>query len=122
MLHRAVPSVISVRLKMVLTSAINGHFAAFSRRGYRLIMISLGLEGSANKLGIGIIRDEEILANVRHTYITPPGTGFLPSETARHHREVIISLILEAFQVANLQIGAIDCISYTKGKYIVDWI
>lgn len=37
--------------------------------------IAIGFEGSANKLGVGIIRDQNILSNVRHTYITPPGEG-----------------------------------------------
>lgn len=78
-------------------------------------MIALGLEGSANKLGVGILRDEEILANIRDTYITPPGTGFLPSETARHHREVIIDLIKNALIEAKLTWKEIDCICYTKG-------
>lgn len=37
-------------------------------------MLVMGFEGSANKIGIGIVRDDgSILANVRHTYITPPG-------------------------------------------------
>lgn len=39
------------------------------------MVIAIGFEGSANKLGIGIIKDGEILANVRVTYITPPGEG-----------------------------------------------
>ncbi|XP_035720466.1 probable tRNA N6-adenosine threonylcarbamoyltransferase isoform X3 [Vespa mandarinia] len=39
------------------------------------MVIAIGFEGSANKLGIGIIRDDEILSNVRNTYITPPGEG-----------------------------------------------
>lgn len=78
-------------------------------------MIALGLEGSANKLGVGIIENEAVLANVRHTYITPPGTGFLPSETARHHREFITGLIKDALQEANITAGQIDCICYTKG-------
>jgi N6-L-threonylcarbamoyladenine synthase len=78
-------------------------------------MISLGLEGSANKLGIGIIQDSNVLANIRHTYITPPGTGFLPGETARHHREHIIRLIKEALEEASLSYEDVDCISYTKG-------
>lgn len=38
-------------------------------------MISLGFEGSANKLGIGIIKDGQVLSNPRETYITPPGEG-----------------------------------------------
>lgn len=39
--------------------------------------IAIGFEGSANKLGIGIIQDQNILSNIRHTYITPPGEGKL---------------------------------------------
>lgn len=41
------------------------------------MVIAIGFEGSANKLGIGIVKDGEILANVRCTYITPPGEGML---------------------------------------------
>lgn len=40
----------------------------------------IGFEGSANKLGIGIVRDGEVLANPRHTYITPPGQGMHSSK------------------------------------------
>ena len=46
----------------------------------------MGMEGSANKLGIGILRGGEVLSNPRRTYITPPGEGFKPTETAEHHR------------------------------------
>ena len=78
-------------------------------------MISLGLEGSANKLGVGIMKDQVILANIRDTYITPPGTGFLPTETAQHHREFIIPLLKKAFKEAKITSSDIDCICYTKG-------
>lgn len=37
--------------------------------------IAIGFEGSANKIGIGIIQDGKVLSNVRKTYITPPGQG-----------------------------------------------
>lgn len=33
----------------------------------------IGFEGSANKLGVGIVRSGVVLSNVRHTYIPPPG-------------------------------------------------
>lgn len=34
-------------------------------------MIVMGFEGSANKLGIGIVKEDgTILANIRHTYLT----------------------------------------------------
>jgi tRNA A37 threonylcarbamoyltransferase TsaD len=39
------------------------------------MVIAIGFEGSANKLGVGIMRDGEVLSNCRQTYITPPGEG-----------------------------------------------
>ena len=91
-------------------------------------MIALGLEGSANKLGIGIIRHPahpksshkpappaEILSNIRHTYNAPAGSGFLPKDTARHHRQHITSLIHRSLAEAQLSTSDIDVICYTKG-------
>lgn len=39
------------------------------------MVIAIGFEGSANKLGVGIIKDGVVLSNPRDTYITPPGQG-----------------------------------------------
>jgi N6-L-threonylcarbamoyladenine synthase len=45
---------------------------------------ALGIEGSANKIGVGIVCYEHqtglynILSNPRKTYIAPDGQGFLP--------------------------------------------
>ena len=39
------------------------------------MVIAIGFEGSANKIGIGIVKDGEVLSNPRKTYITPPGEG-----------------------------------------------
>ncbi|RMY04697.1 hypothetical protein D0868_06237 [Hortaea werneckii] len=110
--------------------------------------IAIGLEGSANKLGVGIIlhptapRDDsppsphdsahsedgasprrskhasppvEILANLRHTFVSPPGTGFLPKDTAAHHRRWVVRLVKQAMKQARVQLEDIDCICYTKG-------
>uniref|UniRef100_A0A1L8DTJ2 N(6)-L-threonylcarbamoyladenine synthase n=2 Tax=Nyssomyia neivai TaxID=330878 RepID=A0A1L8DTJ2_9DIPT len=79
------------------------------------MVIALGFEGSANKLGIGIVKDGEVLVNVRRTYITPPGEGFLPRETAQHHRSKILELLKEALQDGNISPKDIDVICYTKG-------
>ena len=39
-------------------------------------MYALGIEGSANKIGVGIVNDKgDILANPRETYYAPPGTS-----------------------------------------------
>jgi len=110
--------------------------------------IAIGLEGSANKLGVGIIlhpsppnsppsphdsahSDDEllpghrskiassppvqILANLRHTYNSPPGTGFLPKDTAAHHRRWVVRLVKQAMKQAGVRFEDIDCICYTKG-------
>ncbi|KAF9580279.1 putative tRNA threonylcarbamoyladenosine biosynthesis protein kae1, partial [Lunasporangiospora selenospora] len=86
-------------------------------------MIALGLEGSANKLGVGLIRHDmsttpptvTILANVRHTYHPPPGEGFLPKDTALHHRSHILELIKNAMAEANITPKDISVICFTKG-------
>jgi probable O-sialoglycoprotein endopeptidase len=39
------------------------------------MVVSIGFEGSANKLGIGIVKDGQVLSNPRMTYITPAGQG-----------------------------------------------
>lgn len=86
---------------------------------------AIGLEGSANKLGVGIIRHQlgdlsetnraEVLSNIRDTYITPPGEGFLPRDTARHHRNWVVRLIKDAIKEAGIKPSELDCICFTKG-------
>ncbi|BDA41013.1 probable tRNA N6-adenosine threonylcarbamoyltransferase [Coccomyxa sp. Obi] len=78
--------------------------------------LALGIEGSANKVGVGIVREDgTILSNPRHTYITPPGQGFLPRETAIHHQEHVVSLVRQALKEAGVSSADISCIAYTKG-------
>jgi N6-L-threonylcarbamoyladenine synthase len=78
--------------------------------------IVLGIEGSANKIGVGVVKyspgctDEEnnhttpatyqILANPRKTFIAPTGQGFLPRETAWHHQAHVVPLIRAALEEA----------------------
>ncbi|KAL1583694.1 tRNA N6-adenosine threonylcarbamoyltransferase [Cladosporium halotolerans] len=106
--------------------------------------IAIGLEGSANKLGVGVIlhptstppsphdsahSDEDspqsrkkaysppaqILSNLRHTFVSPPGTGFLPKDTAAHHRRWVVRLVKQAMKQAKVKLEDVDCICYTKG-------
>ena len=80
------------------------------------MVLILGMEGSANKIGIGIVREDgTILANVRDTYITPPGEGFLPKDTAHHHQQHVLPLVKKALQVANVKPSDINAIAFTKG-------
>ncbi|KAG8036709.1 hypothetical protein G9C98_004031 [Cotesia typhae] len=79
------------------------------------MVIAIGFEGSANKLAVGIICDNEVLSNVRRTYITPPGEGFLPKETAIHHRTHVLEVLKQALSDAKLTMKDVDVICYTKG-------
>ena len=95
-------------------------------------IVVIGMEGSANKVGVGIVEyDTEhntyhILANPRKTYISPPGHGFLPKPTAVHHQAHIVGLVkvalLEAFPMdvveGELQehpSNLISAVCFTKG-------
>lgn len=84
------------------------------------MVVAIGFEGSANKLGVGIIRHEndqvDILANVRDTFITPPGEGFAPRDTAQHHRDCVLEVTKQALKDANLTPEDIDVVCYTKGR------
>lgn len=79
------------------------------------MVTSIGFEGSANKIGVGIVRDGKVLSNPRKTYITPPGEGFKPADTARHHNSVILDLIDQALKEAEIKHSEVDIISYTRG-------
>ncbi|KAJ6842596.1 putative tRNA N6-adenosine threonylcarbamoyltransferase [Iris pallida] len=79
-------------------------------------LIALGIEGSANKIGVGIVTlSGDILSNPRHTYITPPGHGFLPRETAHHHLRHLLPLVKSSLSSAGLSPSSLDCLCYTRG-------
>ncbi|KAE8263171.1 hypothetical protein A4X09_0g7298 [Tilletia walkeri] len=84
-------------------------------------LLALGLEGSANKLGIGIVRHNQdgstdILSNIRHTYVTPPGSGFQPKDTAVHHAHWAVPVARQAIESSGIKsIDEVDVICYTKG-------
>ena len=79
--------------------------------------IVLGIEGSANKVGVGVVKytpaggssndsgenpiaTYHILSNPRKTFIAPTGQGFLPRETSWHHQTHIVALVRSALQEA----------------------
>lgn len=48
------------------------------------------------------------------SFITPPGQGFLPRETALHHQEWAVKLVQQALAEAGLTPADISCIAFTK--------
>jgi len=99
------------------TSASIGNLAPVVSKS----VVALGIEGSANKVGVGIIRYDgstgryEILSNPRKTYITPAGQGFLPKETAWHHQAHIVAVVKTALLEAKISPEDVDVVCYTKG-------
>ncbi len=93
--------------------------------------VVLGMEGSANKIGIGVVEYDpsthsyQILANPRKTFIPPTGQGFLPKQTATHHQAHIVALVkaalMEAFpndvqgMIVKNPSELISAICFTKG-------
>ena len=59
-------------------------------------MITIGIEGTAHTLGVGIVdSDRKVIANVLDMY-RPPEGGLHPREAANHHADVVPSLIVKA--------------------------
>jgi len=78
-------------------------------------MITLGIEGTAHTLGVGITDSEcNVLANVIDMY-KPPEGGLHPREAANHHADIVAGTISRALSEANLSLNDIELISFSKG-------
>jgi universal protein Kae1 len=78
-------------------------------------LISLGIESTADNLGIGIVSsDEEVLANYVKIHVPPEG-GIHPREAARHHSENMGKAIKTALEQAKIGINDVDIISFAQG-------
>ncbi|KRH93163.1 putative metalloprotease with chaperone activity (RNAse H/HSP70 fold) [Pseudoloma neurophilia] len=75
----------------------------------------IGIESSANKLGIALIENGNIIFNARRTHITAPGLGFIPSETAMHHYKNAVPLLKELVKTTGVKLKDIDLITFTRG-------
>jgi N6-L-threonylcarbamoyladenine synthase len=48
--------------------------------------------------------------------VTPPGQGFLPADTARHHQAWALEIIRRAVDDAGIDMADVDVVAYTKGR------
>lgn len=78
-------------------------------------MITLGIEGTAHTLGIGIVdSDGTVMANELDMY-RPPEGGLHPREAANHHGDVVTSVISKALDDADISVKDVDLVSFSKG-------
>ena len=76
-------------------------------------MISLGIEGTAHTLGVGIVSNEGVLSNVTDSYSSDGGIH--PREAADHHAHVIGSVMERSFLESGIKKDDIDLISFSMG-------
>jgi len=74
----------------------------------------LGIESTAHTFGIGIVRNEKVLANVRDMYVTEKG-GIIPVESAKHHVKVSHELYKKALEISGIQEKEIDVVAFSQG-------
>lgn len=81
-------------------------------------MISLGIEGTAHSIGVGIVKkiDDKckVLSNVIKVY-KPEKGGIHPREAANHHALYIADLIKESVRKARVDFSEVDLVSFSKG-------
>jgi len=74
----------------------------------------LGIESTAHTFGVGIVKDEKVLANVKKTYTTEKG-GIIPTEAGRHHEEHCEKIYSDALEQAKISEKDIDAIAFSQG-------
>lgn len=82
------------------------------------MMISLGIEGTAHSIGVGITENNkekcEVLSNQIKSYVPKEG-GIHPREAANHHALYIADLVAESIKKAHLNYSDINLISFSQG-------
>lgn len=73
----------------------------------------VGIECTAHTFGVGIVEKGKILANVRDMYKTLQG-GIIPTESAKHHREVAERIYGEALEKAGISEREIRAIAISN--------
>jgi bifunctional N6-L-threonylcarbamoyladenine synthase / protein kinase Bud32 len=78
-------------------------------------LICIGIEGTAEKTGVGIVDSEgNILASAGKALI-PESGGIHPREAAEHHAANIVPLITKTLEESGLFLKDIDMIAFSKG-------
>ena len=77
-------------------------------------MIALGIEGTAHTLGIGLVTEKKVLANVFDTLTTETG-GIHPKEAAEHHARLLKPLLQRALETARITMEDVDLIAFSQG-------
>lgn len=78
-------------------------------------LICLGIEGTAEKTGVGIVDDEGNILAMEGKQLFPEKGGIHPRIAAEHHANWIPKLIPQAIQNSGISYDDIDLISFSQG-------
>jgi N6-L-threonylcarbamoyladenine synthase/protein kinase Bud32 len=78
-------------------------------------LICIGLEGTAEKTGVGIVDSDGHVLALQGRALLPEKGGIHPREAAQHHAENLVPLIKKALDEANLSLEDIDLVSFARG-------
>jgi len=81
-------------------------------------MISLGIEGTAHSIAVGVVKQNKnkcnVLSNLIKTYHPKKG-GIHPREAANHHADNVSTLIRRSIEKAKIDFSDVDLVSFSKG-------
>ena len=78
-------------------------------------MITIGIEGTAHTLGIGIVSsDGQVLVNLKREFV-PKSGGIHPREASEYHSQNMSNLLKEALEKAQLKVQDIDLFAFSQG-------
>ena len=80
-----------------------------------IILICLGIEGTAEKTGVGIVDSDGNILAMAGKQLFPEEGGIHPRLAAEHHAEWIPKLIPQAIDESGLSYDDIDLISFSQG-------
>lgn len=80
-----------------------------------IILISLGIEGTAEKTGVGIVDSDGNILAMAGKQLFPEEGGIHPRIAAEHHAEWIPKLIPQAIEESGISYNDIDLISFSQG-------
>lgn len=78
------------------------------------MVVILGIESTAHTFGVGIVRNGNISANIKDSYVTEKG-GIIPNEAAKHHNSIKEKVFDEAVAKARIHISDVDAFAISQG-------
>ncbi|WP_414470560.1 bifunctional N(6)-L-threonylcarbamoyladenine synthase/serine/threonine protein kinase [Methanobacterium sp. ACI-7] len=78
-------------------------------------LICIGIEGTAEKTGVGIVDEGGNILASQGRQLIPKSGGIHPREAAEHHAASIVPLIKGALKESKLDISEIDLVAFSRG-------